>query len=159
VLRSSKRTAKLRNKDHQLRRVHFFACFFAMARQSLSTRCGVIAGLHFCDAPSYLVFKTDLSSNAHSARSLNLGRRVRIWWRAIEVNIALREHVPIRKGFFPSGFSRILAKIYPALVKPTPTVTMTVITAIKAMTVGIAAAIAEGLLLRIDVHFKFARSS
>ncbi len=32
---------------------------------------------------------------------------------------------------------------------------MTVITAIKAMTVGIAATMAEGLLLRIDVHFKF----
>jgi hypothetical protein len=76
-----------------------------MALQSLSASCGVIAGLHFCDCPSCVVFKTDLSSNAHSPRSLNLGRRVRIWWRAIEVNIPFREHIPIRKGFFPSGFS------------------------------------------------------
>jgi hypothetical protein len=59
------------------------------------------------------------------------------------------------RAFLLRDFRRIAAKIYPALVKPTLTVTMTVITATKAMTVGIAAAMAEGFLLRIDVHFKF----
>ena len=63
------------------------------------------------------------------------------------------------RAIFLRDFRRILAKIYPALVITAPTVTMTLITAIKAMTVGIAAAIAEGFLLRIDVHFKFAGSS
>jgi hypothetical protein len=63
------------------------------------------------------------------------------------------------RAFFLRDFRRILAKIYPALVITAPTVTMTLITAIKAITVGIAAAMAEGFLLRIDVHFKFAGSS
>jgi hypothetical protein len=42
--------------------------------------------------------------------------------------------------------------------KPPPAVTMPVITATKATTVGIAGAIADGLLLRINVHFNFAAS-
>jgi hypothetical protein len=54
---------------------------------------------------------------------------------------------------------RIAAKVHPVLVKTAPTVTVTVITTTKAITVGIAAAIADGLLPRINVHFNFAASS
>jgi hypothetical protein len=63
------------------------------------------------------------------------------------------------RAFFLREFRRITANIYPVLVKTIPTVTMTVITAIKATTVNIAAAIAAGLLLRINVHLKFPVSS
>jgi hypothetical protein len=63
------------------------------------------------------------------------------------------------RAFVLRDFRRIAVKIYPTLVITTPTVTMTDITAIKATTVGIAAAIAEGFSLRIDIHFKFAGAS
>jgi hypothetical protein len=49
---------------------------------------------------------------------------------------------------------RIAAKVHPVAVRKTPIVTMKVIATTKAMTVGTAAAIAEGFLSRINVQFK-----
>src|ERR1700716_2011099 len=60
------------------------------------------------------------------------------------------------RAFSRRDFFRIAARIHPVVVKTTLTATMTVITAIKATTVGSAAATAKGFLLRINVHFKFA---
>jgi len=51
---------------------------------------------------------------------------------------------------------RIAANVQPVAVRKTPIVTTKVITTTKAMTVGTAAAIAEGLLSRINVQFNFA---
>jgi hypothetical protein len=62
------------------------------------------------------------------------------------------------RTFLTRDCRRIAAKIHPVLVKTTPTVAMTVITTTKAMTVGMVAAIAAGLLPRINVQFNFAAS-
>lgn len=48
---------------------------------------------------------------------------------------------------------RIAANVHPVAVRKTPIATTKVITTTKAMTVGTAAAIADGFLSRINVHF------
>jgi hypothetical protein len=58
-------------------------------------------------------------------------------------------------GCFLRDLRRIAAKVHPVAVRKTPIVTTKVIATMKAMTVGTAAAIAEGFLSRINVHFNF----
>lgn len=62
------------------------------------------------------------------------------------------------RDFSRRDLRRIAAKIHPVLVKITPIATITVTTATKAVTVGKAAAMADALLPRMNVHFAFAAS-
>jgi hypothetical protein len=88
-----------------------------------------------------------------SPKLSTFGFRLQIGRARVEIAVAFREHVQIRQRAFPARLSRSAAKVHPVAVRKTPTVTMRVIATTKAMTVGTAAAIADGLLSRINAHF------
>ena len=96
-----------------------------------------------------------------SLSCLQIGFQLRtlLGFRARSLELTHGRVYQSKGGFCLRDFCRMAAKIHPALVHTTPTVTMTVTTTTKAMTAGIVASVAEGRLPWVNVHFNFAGSS